>query len=72
MARRAGVDGVLTVSADRAVPVVAAVAEDLRLPGIGSATAHLLTHKRVMRDALGAAGLQIGRASCRERVFRVV
>jgi biotin carboxylase len=57
VARRVGVDGVLTVSADRAVPVVAAVAEDLGLPGIGSETAHLLTHKRAMRDALGAAGL---------------
>jgi biotin carboxylase len=57
VARRIGVDGVLTVSADRAVPVVAAVAEALGLPGIGMATAHLLTHKRAMRDALGAAGL---------------
>jgi biotin carboxylase len=57
VARRIGVDGVLTVSADRAVPVVAAVAEELGLPGIGTATAHLLTHKRAMRDALGAAGL---------------
>ena len=34
--RRHGVDGVLTVSADRAVPVVAAVAEALGLPGIGA------------------------------------
>ena len=57
VARRIGVDGVLTVSADRAVPVVAAVAEELGLPGIGTGTAHLLTHKRAMRDALGAADL---------------
>jgi biotin carboxylase len=57
VARRVGADGVLTVSADRAVPVVAAVAEELGLPGIGTATAHLLTHKRAMRDALAAAGL---------------
>jgi biotin carboxylase len=57
VARRIGVDGVLTVSADRAVPVVAAVSEALGLPGIGSAAGHLLTHKRAMRDALGAAGL---------------
>ena len=56
-ARRIGVDGVLTVSADRAVPVVAAVAEELDLPGIGTATAHLLTHKLAMREALGACGL---------------
>jgi biotin carboxylase len=57
VARRVGVDGVLTVSADRAVPVVAAVAEALGLPGIGTRTAHLLTHKLAMRDALGANGL---------------
>ena len=57
VARRIGVDGVLTVSADRAVPVVAAVAEELGLPSIGTDTAHLLTHKRAMRDTLGAAGL---------------
>jgi biotin carboxylase len=57
VARRVAPDGVLTVSADRAVPVVAAVAEDLGLPGIGMDTAHLLTHKRGMRSTLGANGL---------------
>jgi biotin carboxylase len=57
VARRVGADGVLTVSADRAVPVVAAVAEELGLPGIGTRTAHVLTHKRAMRDLLGAGGL---------------
>jgi len=57
VARRVGVDGVLTVSADRAVPVVAAVAEELGLPGIGTKSAHLLTHKRAMRDTLGACEL---------------
>jgi biotin carboxylase len=57
VARRVGVDGALTVSADRAVPVVAAVAEALGLPGIGTQTAHLLTHKRVMRAALAEGGL---------------
>jgi biotin carboxylase len=57
VAGRVGVDGVLTVSADRAVPVVAAVAEALGLPGIGSRTAHILTHKRAMRDRLGASDL---------------
>jgi biotin carboxylase len=57
VARRVGVDGVLTVSADRAVPVVAAVAEELGIPGIGTRTAHLLTHKRAMRDTLGSGGL---------------
>jgi biotin carboxylase len=50
-------DGVLTVSSDRAVPVVAALAEERGLPGIGRATAHLMTHKVVMRGALAAAGV---------------
>jgi carbamoyl-phosphate synthase large subunit len=57
VARRADAAGVLTVSADRAVPVVAAVAEELGLPGIGRETAHLLTHKLAMRTALGVHGL---------------
>src|SRR6476646_12277824 len=55
--RRHGVDGVLTVSADRAVPVVAAVAESLGLPGIGSETAHLMTHKVAMRRRFAEAGV---------------
>src|SRR3989442_15993419 len=55
--RRHVVDGVLTVSADRAVPIVAGVPEALGLPGIGTATAHLLTHKVAMRRVLGQAGL---------------
>jgi biotin carboxylase len=53
--RRQEVDGVLTVSADRAVPVVAAVAEALGLPGIGTETAHRMTHKLAMRRTLSAA-----------------
>lgn len=57
VARRVDAEGVLTVSADRAVPVVAAVAEELGLPGIGTGTAHVLTHKGAMRDTLGAGGL---------------
>jgi biotin carboxylase len=55
--RQERVDGVLTVSADRAVPVVAAVAEALGLPGIGSETAHRMTHKVAMRRTLADAGL---------------
>ena len=55
--RRHSVDGVLTVSADRAVPVVAAVAERLGLPGIGTATAHLMTNKIAMRRRLAEAGV---------------
>jgi biotin carboxylase len=57
VARRYEVEGVLTVSADRAVPVVAAVAEALGLPGIGTHTAHLMTHKVAMRRELAVAGL---------------
>jgi biotin carboxylase len=55
--RRHAVDGVLTISADRAVPVVAAVAEALGLPGIGSETAHVMTHKVAMRRVLAEAGV---------------
>ena len=57
MGRRHAVNGVLTVSADRAVPVVAAVAEALGLPGIGVETAHLMTHKVAMRRALADYGV---------------
>jgi len=55
--RRHAVDGVLTVSADRAVPVVAAVAEALGLPGIGVETAHLMTHKVAMRRLFADRGV---------------
>jgi biotin carboxylase len=55
--RRHGVDGVLTVSADRAVPVVAEVAEALGLPGIGAETARLMTHKVAMRRLFADAGV---------------
>ncbi len=55
--RRLKLDGVLTVSADRAVPVVAAVAEARGLPGIGVETAHLMTHKVAMRRRLGEHGV---------------
>jgi biotin carboxylase len=57
LGRQERVDGVLTVSADRAVPIVAAVAEQLGLPGIGSSTAHLMTHKVAMRRRFGEAGV---------------
>ena len=55
IARRHGIDGVMTVSADRAVPVVAAVAEALGLPGIGTATGRRMTHKGLMRSTLAEA-----------------
>jgi biotin carboxylase len=55
--RRLGVDGVMTFAADRAVPVVAGVAEALGLPGIGTETAHLMTNKIAMRRRLADAGV---------------
>jgi biotin carboxylase len=54
---RLKLDGVLTVSADRAVPIVAAVAEARGLPGIGVEAAHLMTHKVAMRRRLAEAGV---------------
>ena len=57
VARRHGVDGALTVSADRAVPIVAAVAEELGLPGIGTEVAHRMTHKIAMRRRLAEVGV---------------
>jgi biotin carboxylase len=55
--RKHEVEGVLTVAADRAVPVVAAVAEALELPGIGVETAQRMTHKLEMRRAFAEAGV---------------
>jgi biotin carboxylase len=57
LGRRHGVAGVVTISADRAVPVVAAVADRLGLPGIGTETAHVMTHKVAMRRLLGERGV---------------
>ena len=57
VARRQEVDGVLTVSADRAVPIVATVAERLGLPTIGSAVAHRMTHKLAMRRTFAEEGI---------------
>ena len=57
VARRREVDGALTVSADRAVPVVAAVTERLGLPTIGTQVAHRMTHKLAMRRTLAEEGI---------------
>ncbi len=56
-ARRLRPDGVLTVSSDRAVPVVAAIAAELGLPGIGPEAAYLATNKPAMRRRLAEAGV---------------
>jgi biotin carboxylase len=55
--RRHEVNGVMTFAADRAVPVVAGVAESLGLPGIGTETAHLMTNKIAMRRRLADVGV---------------
>jgi biotin carboxylase len=57
VARRHGVDGAMTVSADRAVPIVAAIADALGLPGIGTDVAHAMTHKVVMRRLFAEHGV---------------
>ena len=57
VARNHAVDGALTVSADRAVPIVAAVTERLGLPSIGSEVAHRMTHKIAMRRTLAEEGI---------------
>jgi biotin carboxylase len=51
------VDGVMTLAADRAVPIVARVAELLGLPGIGSDAAHLATNKIAMRRRFAEQGV---------------
>jgi biotin carboxylase len=56
-ARRLAPDGVLTVASDRAVTVVAAIAEAMGLPGIGPETARRATNKVAMRLALAGAGV---------------
>jgi biotin carboxylase len=55
--REHSVEGVMTFAADRAVPVVAAVAERLGLPGIGSDVAHAFTNKIAMRRVLAEHGV---------------
>jgi biotin carboxylase len=57
VARRHAVDGAIAVSTDRAVPVAAAVAEALGLPGIGTGVAHAMTHKIAMRRLFADAGV---------------
>jgi biotin carboxylase len=56
-AERTRPDGVLTITSDRAVVAVAAVAEALGLPGIGVDVAVGLTHKLEMRRRLARAGI---------------
>lgn len=57
VARRHDVDALVTVAQDRAVPVVAAVAERLGLPSLGPDVAHRFTHKLAMRRTFAEEGL---------------
>src|SRR4029079_18751304 len=57
LARRHHVNGALTVSADRAAPVVAAVSERLGLPTIGTDVAHSMTNKIAIRRTLAEEGI---------------
>jgi biotin carboxylase len=56
-ARAEAIDAVVAISTDRAVPVAAAVAERLGLPGIGLETACLMTNKARMRERLAEWGV---------------
>jgi biotin carboxylase len=55
--RRHAIDAVVAISSDRAVPIAAAVAERLSLPGIGVETAHRMTDKAAMRLCLQEQGV---------------
>lgn len=67
VARRHGVDAVVAISTDRAVPAAAAVAEALGLVGAGIDVAHTMSEKGVMRSRLGEAGLPQPRFAVVER-----
>lgn len=54
---RFGVQGILAVSTDRAVPAAAALAAGLGLPGIGADVARAMTDKASMRGRLESAGV---------------
>jgi biotin carboxylase len=55
--RRHAIDAVVAISSDRAVPIAAAVAERLGLPGIGVETARRMTDKAAMRLRLREHGV---------------
>jgi biotin carboxylase len=55
--RRHAIDAVVAISSDRAVPIAAAVAERLGLPGIGVETALRMTDKAAMRFHLREHGV---------------
>lgn len=56
-ASRLGVEGVLAISTDRAVPPAAEISARLGLPGIGIDVARAMTDKALMRGLLELAGV---------------
>lgn len=57
VARQHQIQGVMTLCLESSVPVVAAIATRLGLPGISEQTAFLATNKNAMRAALAQAGV---------------
>src|SRR5215212_655266 len=60
LARDHSADGVVTVASDRAVPIVAAVAEELGLPTIGTEVAHRMKERISMRRCVAGAAMPPG------------
>ncbi|HVC85876.1 MAG TPA: hypothetical protein VNC40_00470 [Gaiellaceae bacterium] len=56
-ALRLGVEGVLAISTDRAVPPAAEISTRLGLPGIGAEVARAMTDKALMRERLELSGI---------------
>lgn len=54
VAREEGINGVMTLGSETAVPVVAYIAEELSLPGFSTDTAYKATNKNAMREAFAA------------------
>jgi biotin carboxylase len=57
LARRHGVDGVLTIGLDQVATAVADAAERVGLPSIGPATAHRFSHVLALRRTLAEEGV---------------
>ncbi len=57
LGREIGIAGIVSDQTDMSVPTLAAVAEDLNLPGPSMETAHNTTNKARMRELAGKAGL---------------
>lgn len=57
IAQQCQIDGVLTVSSELAVPVVAKIAEEMRLPGVNTRTAELFTAKVEMKKVFISTGI---------------